>query len=524
MQRKMILAAMLATTTVLSAPAMAQTAYIRLEAAPDAQAQAALSRWQTQLPDAAILDLPGRWTGIVLGPLDITQAVKRYDEMRAAGTIPRDSFLTGEDGRKPLGAQALRDARSAITTDDAAQPSPTQTETTDTQTAHTQTGTSTPEQATPAQPATPETPTDPADDTAPGTDTTDTGPNPEDSPQTQEPPTEAKAEAAPTPPQPTAPQQPEATPQGPDSFIRLRALQTRDKAEAELAALRESLPSVSLFELPSGWFALAMGPLAEDSAAAWAKTFKASGLIAGDSFITPRADLGQILDEGPAPNLPEPDKPADMPPLDQVQQALRWGGYYDGAIDGRSGPQTRKAIATAMGAERLSTDSGTAMQRLLKKRDDWRAQMGLKPLDDAHTGLSAIAPLDKIAHKENKGPMAIYGPRDGSGAALILIADQGGRDRMNELAGLITALGWVPQADRQDGNGQITLRGADDTHSARAELRRSDDQITGFVLIWPTAQKHDVSRIAAEISDSLRLTPKPQPDTPATPTTGATGN
>lgn len=521
MQRKMIWAAMLATTAAAGTPALAQDAYIRLEAAPDAQAQAALSRWQEHFPEAVALDLPGRWTGIALGPLDVAQAVARYDALRASDSIPRDSFLTAADGRQPLGADALRAARAEAASDGAAgDGSADSTDSTD-QTAPA-TGTSHDTAPAPAAAM-------PADVSAPDT----PGADPEEVPQPQQPPAEATPQ--PDAPQPDAPQPPAtgdsaadgadaspapaqdaatsdttAAPDLTDSFIRLRALQTRDKADAELAALRQTLPGVSLFQLPSGWFALALGPLDQDSAAPWARTFKDSGLIAKDAFVTTRDDLGQELDAAPAPDLPAPDATTPMPPMAQVQQALRWGGYYDGAIDGKSGPQTRKAIAAAMGAERLSTDSGTAMQRLLDKRRDWRGRMGLETLQDAHTRLALIAPLNRVAHKQNKGPMAIYGPRDGSGTALILIADQGGRDRMAQLAGLVTALGWVPRAERQDGTGTITLRGSDDQHTARAELRRDGEQITGFVLIWPTAQSADAGRVAAEIADSLTLMPEPE--------------
>ncbi|MFI0396837.1 peptidoglycan-binding domain-containing protein [Paracoccus jiaweipingae] len=524
MQRKMIWAAMLATTAAAGTSALAQDAYIRLEAAPDAQAQAALSRWQEHFPEAVALDLPGRWTGIALGPLDVGQAVARYDALRASDSIPRDSFLTAADGRQPLGADALRAARAEAAKDGSAgngsADSPDQTAPV--------TGTSPDTAPAPAQAM-------PADASAPDT----PGADPEDMPQPQHPPAEAppqpdasqppatgdsaadSADASPAPAQDAATSDTTAAPDLPDGFIRLRALQTRDKADAELAALRQTLPGVSLFQLPSGWFALALGPLDQDSAAPWARTFKDSGLIAKDAFVTTRDDLGQELDAAPAPDLPAPDATAPMPPMAQVQQALRWGGYYDGAIDGKSGPQTRKAIAAAMGAERLSTDSGTAMQRLLEKRQNWRDRMGLETLQDAHTRLALIAPLNRVAHKQNKGPMAIYGPRDGSGTALILIADQGGRDRMAQLAGLVTALGWVPRAERQDGTGTITLRGSDDQHTARAELRRDGEQITGFVLIWPTAQSADAGRVAAEIADSLTLMPAPEPTTAPAPDAGS---
>ena len=39
-----------------------------------------------------------------------------------------------------------------------------------------------------------------------------------------------------------------------------------------------------------------------------------------------------------------------MPPVAEVQRALRWAGLYDGALDGQSGPATRAAIDARVAA------------------------------------------------------------------------------------------------------------------------------------------------------------------------------
>ncbi len=98
------------------------------------------------------------------------------------------------------------------------------------------------------------------------------------------------------------------------------------------------------------------------------------------------ADLGEALDAGQAPDLPAPGAPEPLPPLDQVQRALRWAGHYDGQIDGKDGPRTRAAIQAEITQTRASTDPGTALRLLAERRAAWAEAQGLAPLVDAATG------------------------------------------------------------------------------------------------------------------------------------------
>ncbi|HRO16030.1 MAG TPA: peptidoglycan-binding domain-containing protein, partial [Paracoccus sp. (in: a-proteobacteria)] len=294
------------------------------------------------------------------------------------------------------------------------------------------------------------------------------------------------------------------------SHIRLQSLQGRAKADAALADWRKDFPEAGLWELPNGWFAVTLGPLAEDTAKAWLGAFRAAGRAPRDAFVAGDDKLGRAVDPGRAPDLPAPGS-AEMPPLDQVQRALRWAGFYDGPIDGKDGPKTRDSIAAEIVAERAAPDAASAMQALIDRRMAWRERMGLTRLDDPQSGLSVMAPMDRLEFLRNDQGLSIYGPKDGSGAALILYSAPGGQQEMLDFTGLVTALGWVPQPERRITPGHAALIGRNDTHIGQAEARVVDGRVEGLVLLWPVMDAADQPRIAAELIDSLTRRTAPEP-------------
>ncbi|WP_185968429.1 peptidoglycan-binding protein [Paracoccus sp. M683] len=448
---------------------------IRIEAkrGEAATAQAA-EGWRNQFEDVVTFPLARGWTGIGLGPMPADQAAARLEQLKAEGKVPADSFVAPQEADMVLTTVAAPDpaaATAAAATDAAEIPAD----------AAGQAVTDTPE---------------PSAESATDTDQT----------------------PAVTPPPAAA---------VPGSYMRFESFQDRAAADAALETLRQNIPDAGMWELPSGRFAIGLGPLAEDVAAAWLVAFKAAELVPGDAFLASDAEIGIPVGDGAAaaaaPDLPAPPaEPAELPPLDQVQRALRWAGYYDGTIDGKSGPQTRAAINAEIAAERLSPDAGTAMARLIERRAAWRDEMGLSQLDDAYTGLSAVVPMDRLAFDRNERVLSIYGPRDGSGAALILFSQPGGQQELIDLSGLVIALGWVPQPRREVQPGAITLHGRNATHIGHAEGRVRDGRAEGFVLIWPIGDEANQGRVAAELSDSFtRFAPAENDPRPASTSTGA---
>lgn len=405
---------------------LAQDAVIRIEAKRgEAAAQAAAEKWRAGFENVVTFPLSGGWTGIALGPLSPDEAEAKMRELKAAGSIPRDSFVAVPGGNVVLSPVGAEPATSM--TQDTSEPEPE---------------------------AAPEEVTIKADPPA-------------------------------------------------GTFIRLQSLQSQSEAETRLASWREQFPDAGLWHLANGWYAIALGPLEQPTAAAWLRAFKAGGTLPKDAFTSEAVDMGEAIEAGVAPDWPAPGEARPMPPLDEVQRALRWAGHYDGEIDGKSGPKTQAAIAAEVAALRLSPDPGTAMQKLIERRAAWRDEMGLTTLEDAHTGLSVVAPMDKLQFDRAERALSIYAPKADSGAALILFSQPGGQQELLDLSGLVTALGWVPRPDRQIERGHVLLEGENSDHHGRAEGWVRDGRAEGFVLIWPAGDAENRTRIAAEMSDSL---------------------
>lgn len=304
-------------------------------------------------------------------------------------------------------------------------------------------------------------------------------------------------------------------PPAPGTHIRLQSLQSQSEAETALQDWRKTFPEAGLWAMPGGWYAVTLGPMEAETARAWLAAFKASGDVPKDAFTSEAAELGSEIEAGAVPDLPAPGQPSEMPPLDEVQRALRWAGHYDGAIDGKSGPKTREAIAAEVTALRVSPDAGTAMRKLIERRMAWRDEMGLTALRDEPTGLSLNAPMDRLTFDRAERSLSIYGPKDGSGAALILFSQPGGQQELLDLSGLVTALGWVPQPERTIERGHVLLEGANADHIGRAEGWVREGRAEGFVLIWPADDRENQARIAADMSDSIARFAPAANDAPA---------
>lgn len=441
-----------ASGVMLAGTAVAEDVVIRVEAKRGAEAaQETAATWGAQFPAVVTFPLNGDWVAIALGPLPREEAAPLLEELKTQKKIPNDSFIA------PVGTQAL------TRIDAADQPDPAATA---------------PAAGSPSLFS---------------ADNLSGGPQPGDA--TGEGATgETASEPAPEP----AP---------PAFFIRIESDANQARAEELLAARRDILPDAGLWHLPNGRYAVAVGPMEQEAATQWLAAFRAGSAVPRDAFVTPAEDMGEVAVAGTAPEIgtlfDAQSQPLPPPPLEDIQRALRWAGHYEGAIDGKDGPMTRAAIAREVVVLRASPDTDTAMNELVRRREAWRQEVGLVELRDSHTGLSLPAPMQSLSFDRSERAWSIYGPKDNSGAALILISQPGGQQEMLDLTGLVTALGWVPSPERRITQGSAILTGRNDSHIGYAETRVVDGHVQGFVLIWPVADAANQPRVAAEISDAI---------------------
>lgn len=439
---------------MLPGMALAEPVVLRVEAKRGPDTAAVVESWSARFPEVVTFPLAGGWTGIGIGPMEREAAQAEISRLKRAGQIPADSFIVPvPSGAVPVtapegGAEAAADVEAGE--DDGPDGAPD---------------------------------AGPAAGPAAGASTFASGAEAEDAAE----------------PEPAV-----ELPSG--DYLRLQRYDTRESADAALAEWRADFPEAGLWQQQDGGFAITLGPVAPGVAEPWLAAFRAAERVGRFAAVLPASDLGEPLDEGADPQLP-PAGNAMMPPMDEVQRALRWAGRYEGEIDGAAGPQTHAAIAAEVLTLRAAPDAGSAMQALIERREAWRADMQLTTLNDPQSGLSLTAPMDRIQFLRNEQGLSIYGPRNESGAALILYRAPGGQQEMLDFTGLVTALGWVPAPERRIAQGNASLIGRNDTHIGQAEARVVNGQVEGTVLIWPLADAEDQPRLAAEIADSLRFAP-----------------
>ncbi|MRX50636.1 peptidoglycan-binding protein [Paracoccus sp. S-4012] len=566
--------AVMAVAAAWAGTAAAQDVYIRIEAKRGAAAEEAADGWAARFDDVVTFTLPNGMTGIALGPLEPGAASARMAELKEAGEIPQDSFVTAVAGAEPVAAAAAPETEAP-----AAGPGGFEAA---------------------------------LDRFAPGAGASTAGLG------------DASAPDAVAPGSDSAPPLPEAA--AATHQIQLQATPGATAGVELLARWREQFPDAGLWLQPGGWYSIALPAQPEAEAQARLDALIGEGRIPADAFLTAAAEMGELIDApdnvgeavadatagmespagaedaaagGPEPDAeaqsgetaaaafeseavadepvagepvasddvspevaasegvegaaqppevvadaedttanaeaasegapaegtdagepapeaaedtvteapPAPATPAVMPPIEDIQQALRWAGYYDGPIDGISGPGTQAAIEAEIEAVSPGADPAEAMVALLARREAWREELGLWPLRDAETGITLTAPTARLAFDRVEHGLSIYGPKDGSGAALILFAQEGDAAAMSELAGFVTALGWVPDPERVEERNRIVLEGADGDHASRAELRLVDGVVEGFVLIWPAADADNARRLAVEAAESFVRAP-----------------
>ncbi|MFD2440219.1 peptidoglycan-binding protein [Paracoccus kondratievae] len=343
----------------LGSAALAEDVVIRIEAKRGAEAaQASAEAWGAQFPDVVTFPLSEGWVGIALGPMPREDAAARLDELKQQRKVPGDSFIATAEGRSftPLNVTAA------------------------------------------AEPA-------------------NSAGNASTFPQ------DTAAAVTGDPASPAVAPEPVAEPEPAKFFLRLESSPNLAKAEEMLEKWRQTLPDPG-----SGPCQMAARP---SPLARWTRRQAPPGSRRSKMQAryprTPSSHPPRTWVRSPlparrpslAPPAPEAE-PVSMPPLEDIQRALRWAGHYEGSIDGKDGPMTRAAIAAEIVRLRASPDTATAMAELIARRAAWRAEMGLAELQDSHTGLTLPAPMDKLQFERAERALSIYGPKDGSGAALIL--------------------------------------------------------------------------------------------------------
>ncbi|TMV92597.1 peptidoglycan-binding protein [Thioclava sp. BHET1] len=350
------------------------------------------------------------------------------------------------------------------------------------------------------------------------------------------------------------------------AWVQIEAKPSLNQAEDRARDWAGMFPEISGFRLTSGWYAIAIGPFADDQTANQRlRALRAQGLIPRDSFV---ADGGKFTQQfwpvgaslGTAPSrsetIPgpgEPDSNIEIAPLPaevpdaasppeesaapeaaapetaapetigesrrleaalsrdqrrEIQTALDWEGSYSGAIDGIFGQGTRASIADWQlknGYDPTGVLSSAQQQALLDKVASERAELGLEPVTEKEAGISIDLPMGLVKFDRYNAPFVNYAPKDGSGVQVLLISQQGDAARLRGLYDAMQTLEIVPVNGPRDlrGNG-FTIEGTNSALQSYTQVSLSQGLIKGFTLVWPKGDEKRMGRVLDAMKSSFK--------------------
>ena len=314
------------------------------------------------------------------------------------------------------------------------------------------------------------------------------------------------------------------------SWVQIEAKRTLDEAETAARLYARDFPNVAAFRLPSGWYAIALGPYSEAQARDRLSALLAERLIPSDSFLAetgrfvrqvwPEGGLsaaeaagavttdpitGEVTSEvtvaEPEEVVPEviPDETPrearaseaglDRDARELIQVALQFEGFYTSLIDGDFGPGTRSSMA-AWQASRGYEETGvlTTRQRteLVNDYQTLVNSFSFELVRDSDAGIEMKVPSGLVQKDRIDPPFVVYEGKDGSGIQLLLISQAGDKSTLYGLYDILQTLEIMPlDGDRAKADNSFFIRGSNDTRTSYAEARVTADGIKGFILVWP---------------------------------------
>lgn len=324
------------------------------------------------------------------------------------------------------------------------------------------------------------------------------------------------------------------------SWVQIEAQPTLGEAEERARAYSNLFPNVAGFAMPTGWYAIVLGPFSAEEAAAQLQVLRGEGLIPADSYL---AESGryqrQFWPVGGAAALPAPTALPDAaapetetalaPALPdetpnearrsedllsgderkQLQEALQWYGHYQGAIDGAFGAGTRRSMAAWQAAEGLEeTGILTTAQRsrLVSAFEGERRAIGLETVTEEEAGIEISLPLALVEFDRYQPPFVQYREKAGSGYRALLISQAGDQATLSSLYDLMQTLEIVPlDGERQLGRSSFVLTGRNGKIASYTSVELKAGFIKGYTLVWPEA---DAAR-AAKILEAMKAAFRP---------------
>jgi peptidoglycan hydrolase-like protein with peptidoglycan-binding domain len=346
-------------------------------------------------------------------------------------------------------------------------------------------------------------------------------------------------------------------------WIQVEAQPTLGEAQARVRAYAGRFEDVNGYYLGSGWYGIAFGPYSAADAQTLLGQLLSQRAIPADSFISdgaqfqqqfwpigvgaatapqslpntpatavPDTDIAILTQPIPeAPVVPETPIIAEPPALpdetsreaqeseaalsrpqkEQLQVALQWAGFYDGAIDGAYGRGTRNSMGLWQEANGYEvTGILTTVQRaaLLAAYNAVLNGLDLQLVRDQATGIEMQIPTGVVSFSAYEPPFARFTPKGDLDATVLLISQEGDQTRLFGLYEILQTLELTPpNGPRDRGETSFEIDGVNGRIHTYIYAALAEGQIKGFALIWPAGDEERRSRLLETMKASFTPIP-----------------
>ncbi|WP_370541698.1 trypsin-like peptidase domain-containing protein [Actibacterium sp. 188UL27-1] len=329
---------------------------------------------------------------------------------------------------------------------------------------------------------------------------------------------------------------PMASAQAQQAWLQVEAQPTLAQAQSRAQAYTRSFPNVSGFRMPSGWYAIALGPYTRPAAEQELASLRRNRLIPRDSFIafsnqyrqqfwpvggrpTPPAVTSQPLDTAqpdPQPLIIPDETPREARNSERLltreerlalQEALQWGGFYTGGLDGAFGRGTRAAMEAwqlEKGFEPTGVLTTKQRETLLTEYRAVFAALGLRTVRDTEAGIEMTLPAGMISRARVETPFVHYDSTTDDGVRVLLISQQGDQRTLFGLYDIMQTLEIVPQdGERNRSPTSFTLTGQGSQVHSYTFARLAEDTVKGFTVAWKPEDARLMNRVVEQMKESF---------------------
>jgi peptidoglycan hydrolase-like protein with peptidoglycan-binding domain len=321
-------------------------------------------------------------------------------------------------------------------------------------------------------------------------------------------------------------------------WVQIEARPSEAQAAERAQDYARRLPNVNGFALPSGWYAIALGPYDRFTAEQELRRLLVDRAIPADSFVSDGRGFGRrifgdgltVQPEQVAVPVPQTLVPAEetlgqsraaegllaREDRAEIQEALQWEGFYTGALDASFGPGTRRAMGDwqiSRGYEPTGVLSTAQRDELIGEFREVLAGLGMRRVFDREAGIEIELPTALVDFARYEAPFAHYDAKDDSGVRVLLISQSGDQGTLFGLYDIMQTLEIVPldgPRERRDRSFTITGANAEIVSTTYAEV--AGNAIKGFTLVWPVGDDKRRTRALAAMQASFTPTAAILPD------------